>query len=105
LARVFAAQVRGILPFAGRRSCPSIVDALFSADLFGVAPAEVLLVGIQPETYDIGCCLSEPVKASLIAIVLSELDRLGIRYTRREQASETAIWWAASEKAGLPVTL
>jgi hydrogenase maturation protease len=79
---------------------PALVDTLFSVDLFGVAPPDVLLVGVKAETYDIGCSLSEPVKASLykvVAEVLAELDRLGVRYARRAEPEKLGIWWAAGD--------
>jgi hydrogenase maturation protease len=75
---------------------PALVDALLSAELFGVAPLEVLLVGIKAESFEPGCSLSEPVNAALdeaIAQVLRELDRLGIGYCRVEHPSEIDIWW------------
>ena len=80
---------------------PALVDTLFSADLFGVAPAEMLLVGITGQSYDIGCELSAPVKASLeeaVAQVRSELDRLGVGYRRREHPVEPCIWWTNGER-------
>ncbi len=75
---------------------PALVDALLSAELFGVAPADVLLVGIQLGTCEVSCSLSEPVKASLekaIAEVMNELDRLSVGYRWREQPAENDIWW------------
>ena len=75
---------------------PALVDALLSAELFGVAPADVLLIGINAESFEVGCSLSKPVKASLdqvIAEVLSELDRLGVEHRRREHPAELGIWW------------
>lgn len=86
---------------------PALVDALFSAELFGVAPAEVLLVGIRAESFEPGCNLSEPVKASLdqvIAEVLRELDRLGVDYRLKEHPTELDIWWAAEEVEASPAT-
>src|ERR1035441_3714992 len=62
---------------------PALVDALLSAELFGVAPADVLLVRIKAESYEAGCSLSKSVKASLdqaITEVLSELDGLSVEY-------------------------
>jgi hydrogenase maturation protease len=85
---------------------PALVDAILSADLFGTAPADVLLVGIAAESYDAGCTLSEPVKAALdqaIAAVLSELDRLGVSYRRREHSDEVSLWWLADKKTTSPV--
>ena len=80
---------------------PALVDALLSAELFGVAPADVLLVGIAGGSYEAGCSLSKPVKASLdkvIAEVLRELERLGVEYRRREHPAEHGIWWATEER-------
>jgi hydrogenase maturation protease len=79
---------------------PALVDALLSAELFGVAPADVLLVGIAGGSYEAGCSLSKPVKASLeeaIAEVLNELDRLGAGYQWRKHPAELGIWWATDE--------
>jgi hydrogenase maturation protease len=79
---------------------PALVDALLSAELFGVAPVEVLLVGIKAESFEPGCRLSEPVNAALdlaIAEVLRELDRLGVAHLRRECAGEIDIWWTNEE--------
>ncbi|MGA2357301.1 MAG: hydrogenase maturation protease [Terriglobales bacterium] len=76
---------------------PALVDAMLSAELFGVAPADVLLVGIKGESFEPTCTLSRPVQAALeeaIAEVLNELDRLGIRYWHREHPAELDAWWA-----------
>jgi hydrogenase maturation protease len=89
---------------------PALVDALFAASLFATAPAEVLLVGIQAKSYDAGCRLSAPVKASLdqaIAIVLHELDRLQVEYRHQEQPADLGIWWTSDEtlETGSPLRL
>ena len=84
---------------------PMLVDALLSAELIGVAPADVLLVGIAGGSYEAGCSLSQPVKASLdqvIAEVLRELDRLGVEYRRREHPAEHGIWWATEDQMESP---
>ena len=80
---------------------PALVDALLSAELFAVAPANMLLVGIVAESYDAGCSLSEPVKASLdqaIKEILCELDRFGVGYRLREHPAELGVWWTIGEK-------
>src|SRR6202035_1721327 len=77
---------------------PALVDTLLSADFFGVAPPHVLLVGIQAQSYEAGCSLSKPVKASLdevIVEVLRELDRGGVVYRSREYPAELGIWWVS----------
>jgi hydrogenase maturation protease len=79
---------------------PALVDALWSAGFLAIAPKDVLLVGIKPESHDIGCRLSKSVKASLgeaITVVLGELDRLHVEYQRREHPGESGIWWTAAE--------
>lgn len=81
---------------------PALVDALLSAELFGVGPADVLLVGIKAASFEPCCSLSEPVKAALdlvMAEVLCELDRLGVDYRERQSPAEIDIWWATD--AGL----
>ncbi len=76
---------------------PALVDAMLSAELFGVAPADVLLVGIKGQSFEPGCTLSQPVQASLeeaIAEVLNELDRLSVSYWHREHPEALDTWWA-----------
>jgi hydrogenase maturation protease len=83
---------------------PALVDTLLSTELFGTAPADVLLVGIQAESYETGCSLSAPVKAALdqaSAEILKELDRLDVGYRRRECPEDLRIWWAMDEKMEL----
>ncbi|MGB8011757.1 MAG: hydrogenase maturation protease [Terriglobales bacterium] len=80
---------------------PALIDALLSAELFGVAPADVLLVGINGASYEATCSLSQPVKAALeqaVAEVLKELDRLGVEYRRRAVPEDLGIWWATEEQ-------
>ena len=79
---------------------PALVDAMLSAELFGVAPSDLLLVGVKGESLEPSCSLSPCVKAALdkvIAEVLLELDRLGIKHHRRERPEELGIWWAGVE--------
>ena len=76
---------------------PALVDALLSAELFGVAPANLLLVGVAAKSYDSTCILSKPVKASLdkvIAEILRELDRFSMGYRLREVPADLDAWWA-----------
>lgn len=76
---------------------PALVDTLLGAQLLGIAPRDLLLVGVRAGSYDAGCRLSEPVKASVNAVIgeiLRQLDRLGVTYRRRERVEESGIWWA-----------
>lgn len=77
---------------------PALMDALFSAELFGVAPKDLLLIGVAFGSFESGCSLSEPVRASCnraIDLILSELDHFGVAYRRREYPSTVAVWWNA----------
>jgi len=80
---------------------PALVETLLSTELFGSAPTELSLVGIEGSSYDSGCNLSDPVNNSIqrvIAEVLGELARLRVTYRRREHPVQTGIWWATTEK-------
>lgn len=84
---------------------PALVDTLLSAELLGITPPDVLLVGITGESHEPGCSLSAPLKASLdsaIAVVLWELDCLGVEYRRREHPAKLEIWWADEKSESLP---
>ncbi len=75
---------------------PALVEALLFAELSGICPAEVLLVGIIPESCELGCVMSpamfDAVKPALAAIMV-ELCRFGIapRLIASPQAPD--IWW------------
>jgi hydrogenase maturation protease len=84
---------------------PALVDTVLGAELLGIAPRDLLLVGIRAESYDAGCRLSGPVNASVkdaIGTILRQLDELGVNYRRREHAEDPGIWWATPEAAGVP---
>ena len=86
---------------------PALVDALHSADLFGVAPAELLLVGIVGESYDAGCRLSPAVEGAVsraIDLVLRELTRLGVNYECRLRPLDAGIWWSTGAEVRLSLS-
>jgi hydrogenase maturation protease len=86
---------------------PALVDTLLGVDLFGTAPADVLLVGITGESYEPGCCLSASVNASLARVVgeiLRELDRLGVGYACRQHPVDSGIWWTTADTMKSPAT-
>jgi len=85
---------------------PALVETLLSAELFSIAPRDVLLIGIVGASYDSGCRLSPSVVASIppvIAKIRSELDRLGVTHHRRERPVESDIWWTAPNE--IPISL
>jgi hydrogenase maturation protease len=75
---------------------PALVEALLFADLSGLCPREVLLIGVVPKTTELGCSLSDEVQAAVvpaISAVLAELHRLGVDTRVREQTETPPIWW------------
>jgi hydrogenase maturation protease len=79
---------------------PALVDTILSADFFGIAPADVLLVGIQAASFEAGCSLSRSVAASLdkaVTEVLNELERLGAKHRSREDPADIDTWWTPKD--------
>jgi Hydrogenase maturation protease len=77
---------------------PALVETPLSTEMFGVAPRDLLLVGIAGGSYESGCNLSDAVNESIaqvIAEILAELRRLGVPYRLRKNPAETGIWWTA----------
>jgi hydrogenase maturation protease len=75
---------------------PALVEALLFAELSGRCPREVLLVGIVPESVELGCCLTEAVQSAVapaISAVLAELHRLGVPAKLRHGGAQPSIWW------------
>lgn len=68
---------------------PSINDALIVLDFAGRAPADVVLVGIVPQTLEGGVALSAPVAAAVRVAaerVIAELRKRGVRTVVRVTA-------------------
>jgi len=75
---------------------PALVEALLFAELSGLCPREVLLVGVVAKSVELGCELTETVQAAVepaIAAILAELERLGAAASPRRQAAKPSIWW------------
>jgi hydrogenase maturation protease len=75
---------------------PAIGESLLAAELLGTGPQDVLLVGITIGRCDSGCTLSEPTAKAAgpaIRVVLEELERHHVPYTRRFGVPPD-IWWA-----------
>jgi len=84
---------------------PALIETILSADMFGIGPRDLLLVGIVGKTYDSSCSLSALVTASIpqaIAEIFGELERLGVAYRAREHPAQAEIWWATFEKTAVP---
>jgi hydrogenase maturation protease len=68
-------------------------DLLFAARLSGHLPAHVCLVGIQPESVDIGLCLTETIKKRLdllSATVLERLQEWGVKMSARNSSGHSS---------------
>jgi hydrogenase maturation protease len=77
---------------------PSLADTLLLLELQGLAPSDVLLIGVAPGRYDTGAPLSDAVRAAVphaIDLVLAELQRLGRPAARLAGDEDADIWWEA----------
>jgi hydrogenase maturation protease len=77
---------------------PSLRETLFTLDLIGNGPRDVVLVGIVAASAKMGLGLTPTVAAAIPAAaerVLAELARLGVTATRRDQPRDADLWWAA----------
>jgi hydrogenase maturation protease len=78
------------------RSVIGLREALMAAELTDSSPAEMVLLGVIPESTEQGTTLSKPVQASvehIVEAVLAELDRLDAPPTPRDEPLEPALWW------------
>jgi len=78
---------------------PALAESLLAADMLGIGPKEVLLIGITGDCYDAGCNLSSEVRESVhlaIDCVRAELRRLDVPYFASKQHTKPDIWWAAA---------
>ncbi len=75
---------------------PVLVEALLFAELSGVCPKDIMLVGIIPEACDLGCSMSpamfDAVEPALAAIMV-ELYRFHIVPKLRSTPIAPFLWW------------
>jgi hydrogenase maturation protease len=75
---------------------PGLNEALLSLQFQGVAPKEVLLVGVIPEDVEMGVGLTPAVRNAVPAVqaeILQELLRLGVAISVRSLPRAPDIWW------------
>lgn len=76
---------------------PGVKEALLALEFSDADPAEVLVVGVIPDTVsNLAVGLSAAVRAAIPAVeaaVLAELNRLGLAATLRQPRPEANIWW------------
>jgi hydrogenase maturation protease len=84
---------------------PVLSESLLIAELAGEGPADILLIGITGEQYEVGAELSDAARQAAtraVIEVLAELDRLDISYSKLRTESFSA-WWKPMAEV-LPVT-
>jgi hydrogenase maturation protease len=85
---------------------PALGESLLTADLMGICPKELLLVGITGLSYDAGCKLSPAVSDAVdlaIDVVRAELRRLDVPYFPAKKQVRPDIWWASTQSAATSV--
>ena len=85
---------------------PALGESLLTADLMGICPKGVLLVGITGRSYDAGCELSPEAKNAVdlaIDVVRAELRRLDVPCFPATKHSKPDIWWAPTQPAATSV--
>lgn len=92
-------ELDGVLALRPRVSGhdPALANALAIARLAGDGPRELLLVGVVPESIDVGVGLSESVAAAAdtaAAAVATHLALWTAMPTRRKESTPPTHWWA-----------
>jgi hydrogenase maturation protease len=75
---------------------PGVREALMNAEFIGVSPRFFRLVGVIPESVELGCALSPSVQAAVpgaLAKVLDELLALGVAPRERVPPRAPDLWW------------
>ena len=75
---------------------PAVAEALAIAGLAGGAPRSVLLVGVIPESAEVGPGLSDAVATAVpeaAAAVVAALRQWGVAPTRRREPIGNGSWW------------
>ena len=75
---------------------PGIKEALLTVAAAGAGPKEVLLIGVVPEWTATGVKLSRPVRSAIapvLGLILTDLERMGIRLEMRPVPREPDTWW------------
>lgn len=78
---------------------PALGEALGIAELSGVAPRELMLVGVIPETVAASTQLSARVRQSVAAattLVLAELARVGVNAEALPRPAAGPPWWSVA---------
>ena len=75
---------------------PCITESIYLAEMAGSAPPELFLVGVTPESLEVGTQLSQPVRNAIPMVVERVLELVALHggsYRQRETPADPAIWW------------
>jgi hydrogenase maturation protease len=80
---------------------PGLVESLFTLDLSGDGPTDVLLVGVVPGPTDVGVGMSAEVVAAVprvVDVIVAALRDWGLRPRRRAEPLEADLWWEVAAR-------
>ena len=75
---------------------PGLLESLFTLDLAGDGPTDVVLIGVVPARTDVGVGMSAAVEAAVpeaVARVVDLLGSWGLAPEPRDAAPEPDLWW------------
>ena len=104
--RSYADEELRTLPLKPRVSPhdPAVQEALAITQLLGHGPRHVSLIGVIPESLEVGMDLSAPVLASApaaLALVVEALAKAGARPVRRARPRPPDPWWEIRSRIGV----
>lgn len=80
---------------------PGLIESLFTLDLSGDGPTDVLLVGVVPGPTDVGVGMSGEVEAAVAPVVeriVAALRDWGADVRRREEPAAPDLWWQVAAR-------
>ena len=88
--------VRNGVPVRTDPHSPALSEMLLRAEFTGVGPTDAVLVGITAKACDYYTQISDEVKRAVpavIAEVLRQAEKLGVRYSKKASPQVPDIWW------------
>lgn len=80
---------------------PGLIESLFTLDLSGDGPADVLLVGVVPGPTDVGVGMSDDVEAAVgpvIEVIVEALRDWGTPPRRPSEPRVPDLWWQVAAR-------
>jgi hydrogenase maturation protease len=85
---------------------PCITESIFIAEMAGEGPAEVYLIGVTGQQFEVGAPLSDSVRNAIPHTVETALERVafhGGSFRKREIPADSTIWWEKPAQAAVSV--